>query len=156
MRTAVVDALSSAFGGDDLAAEMTLLSTISRVVGRCGELPVGKMSINLMGCPSSADGGQISPVAASLREVLGQLLPLCPMLKITIDELNASTIIPRKDHDANVIWPAALQLPAGCALVLDEANMSAGNLRDNGVKNGKFQIVCLLLPIPFADALCSL
>ena len=76
-------------------------------------------------------------MAALLEEALRLLLPHCMMQPVSIGALNGATLIPRKDHDANVIWPAALQLPAGAALLLDEANMGPGNLVDRGVKNGE-------------------
>lgn len=40
-----------------------------------------------------------------------------------------------KDHEANCIWPAALQLPAGSALLLDEAMLAPGALNDRGLRN---------------------
>eukprot|EP00966_Prymnesium_polylepis_P095031 2200349-Prymnesium_polylepis.1 len=31
--------------------------------------------------------------------------------RVAIDALNGASLVPKKDHEANVIWPAALQLP---------------------------------------------
>ena len=79
-------------------------------------------------------GGGASPVALSLSRKLAELLPLCSRLSMAIPALNAGGLIPRKDHDANCIWPAALQLPHGAAIVLDEAVLAPGQLREAGVK----------------------
>lgn len=137
LRTAVLSTLSMALG-DELAAELTLLSLLSRVVGRCGEAPVGKLSLNITNCPSDSlsTGKRLSPVAGRLDLALRELLPLSPTITISIDELNALSLIPKKDLDANIIWPAPLQLPAGSTLLLDEANMAAGRLGDAAVRNG--------------------
>ncbi|KAL1499311.1 hypothetical protein AB1Y20_011519 [Prymnesium parvum] len=136
VRSAVVGSLSSALGGDQVAAELVLLAILSRVVNRCGELPVGKLNLNLTNCPAgSPSGSELSPVAGRLSEVLHLLLPLCPSVRVTVDNLNSARFIPKKDHDANVIWPAALQLPAGTTLLVDEAGMSSGHLVETGVKN---------------------
>ena len=135
LRPAVVKALASALGGDTLTAELVLLATISRVIGRHGEVPVGKLALNIANCPPPTAGDAASPVASRLGETLRQLLPLCDTLPLTLDSLNSASLVPIKDHEANVIWPAALQLPLGSVLLLDEAMMTPGKLVERGVKN---------------------
>ena len=49
-------------GGDALAAEMLLLTVISRILTRHGEAPLGKLTLNLSACPPPAADGQHSPV----------------------------------------------------------------------------------------------
>ncbi len=46
-----------------------------------------------------------SPVAASLYTALGHLLPICAVQSCAINELNKQRLAPKKDHEANCIWP---------------------------------------------------
>ena len=135
VRPVLLAALTSALGGDALAAEYTLLSCISRVIGRHGEAALGKLHVNISGCPPPAAGAAVSPAAASLRALLGEVLPLCGALPLSIGALNGTTYAPAKDHDANVLRSGALQLPLGATLLLDEAMMAAGKLDERGIAN---------------------
>ena len=84
-----------------------------------------------------APGAGASPVAASLQQLLSQLLPLCGTLAISPPALNAAIYAPIKDHDANVLRAGALQLPFGSTLLLDEAMMAPGRLEPRGMENVK-------------------
>ena len=53
---------------------------------------------------------------------------------LTIPGLNQGGIAPKRDLDANLVWPAKLQLPAGATIILDEATLDAGQLDETGVK----------------------
>jgi hypothetical protein len=135
LRAAVLAGLASTLGGDALAAEYVLLAVLSRVISRHGESPVGKLPLALTGCPPAAAGAAASPVGAALHSALSELLPLCARQPITPDALNGASFVPMKDQEANCIWPALLQLPAGASLLLDEAMMVPGKLSEVGVKN---------------------
>ena len=134
LRTTVLSHLRTCLGGDGLAAEHVLLSTISRVLSRHGDQPIGKLPLYLTNCPPPQAGALLSPVASSLHEALSLLLPLCAIQPLTINELNSGDVAPKKDLEANCIWPAKLQLPHGATLLIDEATMSAGQLSEKGVK----------------------
>jgi len=114
-----------------------LLSCVSRVIGRHGEAALGKLHLNISGCPAPAAGAAASPVAASLQKLLSELLPLCGSLAISPGALNAAAFAPTKDHEANLLRPGALQLPMGSTLLLDEAMMTAGRLDARGIENIK-------------------
>ena len=137
VRPVVLAAFMSALGGDALAAEYALLSCLSRVISRHGEAALGKLHLNISGCPAPAPGAGASPVAASLQQLLSQLLPLCGTLAISPPALNAAIYAPIKDHDANVLRAGALQLPFGSTLLLDEAMMAPGRLEPRGMENVK-------------------
>ena len=142
VRQAVMEGLTASLGGDALAAEFVLLSALSRILGRHGDAPIGKLHVNVTGCPAgevTADGpggaAACSPVAASLQAALSEVLPVCALQSLTIRMLNTTPLAPKKDHEANCLWPAALQLPAGALLLLDEARLEPGQLGERGVAN---------------------
>lgn len=133
VRTAVVGGLTACLGGDALAAEHVLLAILSRVLSRHGDVPIGKLPLYITGCPPPAAGAALSPVAHSLSSALSQLLPLCGAHALTISALNKGNFAPKKDLDANCIWPAALQLPPGSCVVVDEASLEEGKLDQGGL-----------------------
>eukprot|EP00900_Chrysochromulina_parva_P017564 jgi/Chrpa1/25809/Chrysochromulina_OHIO_Genome00001623-RA len=139
LRQAVLDALGACLGGDALAAEYVLLASLSRIMQRHGEAPIGKLHLNITGCPSAAPAAPRaearSAVAASLLSGLTELLPVCASTSLSVSALNARALAPSKDHEANCIWPAPLQLPAGALLLLDEASLGPGALSERGVAN---------------------
>ena len=87
------------------------------------------------GCPPApTDDAHGSPVGAALHAALVEVLPLCARQAMSIRCLNDKSLVPAKDHEANCIWPAALQLPAA-SLLLDEAMLAPGKLSPKGVAN---------------------
>uniref|UniRef100_A0A6S9S0G0 Mini-chromosome maintenance complex-binding protein n=1 Tax=Chrysotila carterae TaxID=13221 RepID=A0A6S9S0G0_CHRCT len=135
LRGSIIAALSSALGGDKLVAEYVLLSSISRILVRHGEKPIGKLSVNITGCPPCANGGAHSPVTAALGGVLQELLPYAITMGMSIGELNSRVFGPFKDHEANALKQGCLQLPTGAVLLLDETVLAPGQLREQGVRN---------------------
>ena len=135
IRPALIAALGASLGGDVVAGELVLLAVISRVVGRHGAAPLGKLHLNVSGCPPPAAGAPWSPAAVSVVKVLSDVLPQCAALGLSPAKLNAARYVPSKDVDANTLRGGALQLPLGATLVLDEAQMSEGKLDAAGIKN---------------------
>lgn len=134
-RAAVLGALSGALCGDSLSAELLLYSIISRVLARRGEVPIGKLSLNITGCPAAVTAGGPSPVWTSVGAVLKELLPSLHEMPLTIDKLNQSKLIPEKDYEANSLVYGGLQMPAGSTLLLDETTLTSGKLDEAGVRN---------------------
>ncbi|EOD32226.1 hypothetical protein EMIHUDRAFT_202875 [Emiliania huxleyi CCMP1516] len=134
-RAAVTAQLAAALGGDGVAAELTLWSVLSRVITRRGEAPIGKLPLNITGCPSAVAQPAASPVGAALQGALSALLPCVVPFRLTIETLNATPMVPRKDYSANILSPGALQLPAGAALLIDETGLAPGKLSEAGLKS---------------------
>jgi len=134
-RAAVVEAFTSALSGDALSAELLLFSIISRVLTRRGEAPIGKLALNISGCPAALTAGKASPVWSSLLNILRELLPTVYGMPLTLQKLNDSKLIPEKDYEANVLLYGELQLPAGSTLLLDETTLTPGKLTEAGVRN---------------------
>ena len=135
LRDAVLSSLSKCLGGDVLAAEYILLAVTSRIMYRHGESPIGKLHVNITGCPEASTDQAFSPVTTALQTCLGQLVPSSTAQAMSVRALNEAQLVPEKDHEANCIWPAKLQLPAGSVLLLDEAMLAPGMLQEKGVRN---------------------
>jgi len=155
LRGAVVSAFTSVLGGDALAAELMLLCAISRVLTHHGEMPLGKLTLNVSACPPAA-GAPRSPVFDGIRETLSALFPFVSSAILTINELNTAAYVPAKDHDANCLRFGALQLPAGAALLVDETTLAPGQLKEAGVRNvGALSQLCSKQKLAFDFTYCA-
>ena len=147
LREAALRALSSALGGDALAAEYVLAACLGCVHKRVDGAPHGHVHVNLAVAADDAEGasnggeggaqgaGGPSPVVAALRAVLASLLPVVRALPLTLRAVNAGGWAPRKDHESGRLARGALQLPPGSLLLLDETAMAAGEIGEAGVRS---------------------
>jgi len=124
-RGAAINILTQALGGDVVAAEYVLMLLASRVFARHGELGLGRWSMNLARWP---EGGEVR----SLFEAVSELVPRAVHLHVTAETLCSSRWKPRKDFDANRLVSGKLQLASGTFLLLDECQMSVGQLNKDG------------------------
>lgn len=145
-RAQVVALLTSALGGDKLAAEYLLLNLISRVYARVDGMPLGVMSLALshaggVGTPQqpqlSSTEGDLAPAVTALCALMAQLVPSSAKLSLSIASLNERYWSPRKDMTANRLISGPLQLAKsqGTCLLLDESAMQQGRLNDHGCRN---------------------
>lgn len=136
LREAALDVLRAALGGDALAAEYALLWALSSVHARVGApgalTAVGALPLALQ-APSA--GGAGGALGEPLAEALGALLPLFKKLTLDVPSLNAAVYAPARDEASNCLCDAALQLPAGTALLADEGALQGGQLGEKGVAN---------------------
>ena len=124
--------LRSCFLGDPLVAEYVLLNIISSIYARRDDvMALGKFCINVSKCPAKEE----------FREVISTLFAkVCEKLMIyplTVENLNNSRMIPKKDYNANRLLSGLLQLSDGTNIILDETQMTEGQLMPNGVENLK-------------------
>ncbi|KAG7279832.1 hypothetical protein CRUP_013742 [Coryphaenoides rupestris] len=117
--------------GDTLAAEYLLLHLISNVYARRDVLPLGKFTLNLSGCPSTA----APAYTERLYRLLQQLVPCSYRLSMTLQNMNQLRLVPRKDYVANRLVSGALQLASNTSLYLDETQLQQGQLDPTGVRN---------------------
>ncbi|GAQ93090.1 hypothetical protein KFL_012920010 [Klebsormidium nitens] len=134
LRACAVSLLTVALGGDTLAAQYLLLTLLSKVTGRAEPMAVGKLALNLVGCPAASPPGA-SPLASVLRSALPALVPACHLLPLSLDLLNRAPLVPRKDYTLNRLVAAPLQLAAGTVLVVDETALQPGTASATGVRN---------------------
>lgn len=65
-------------------------------------------------------------------EALKQFISMGHMFKLTIDNLNKSNLIPNKDYNKDKLVSGMLQLPEQFQLVIDETELSSGELKEKG------------------------
>ncbi|KAI8139499.1 putative alanine racemase-domain-containing protein [Fennellomyces sp. T-0311] len=140
IRDRLLGYISSAFGGDRLAAEYVLLLLLSRVTGKVSGLKIGQFALNVVNFPivssSTQPQSKLSPknLAAKLVfELLESLVHHCVGIPLTIDLLNSTRFMPKSENEN--LEAGLLQLTDGTTLILDETAMSEGSLGDLGVRN---------------------
>ena len=111
-----------------MAAEYLLLALVSAVHSRVDLHPVGPLPINLV-----LGGAHIDPT--SLADSLSLICPAVLHLPLLLDELNATLLVPQKDHAANALKPGFLQAPDGTVLLVDETRLQSGQLTALGRSN---------------------
>uniref|UniRef100_A0A0B7A4M6 Mini-chromosome maintenance complex-binding protein n=1 Tax=Arion vulgaris TaxID=1028688 RepID=A0A0B7A4M6_9EUPU len=117
--------------GDRLAAEYLLCNLVSNVYTRADGLPLGKLSVNISGCPA------VQKYATLLHHLISQLVPQSVLIDMSIDNMNKLKLIPSKDYSINRLTAGMLQLAAGTHLVLNETALHQGQLNQTGVSNIK-------------------
>ncbi|BFZ54079.1 hypothetical protein PYCC9005_001110 [Savitreella phatthalungensis] len=123
-RSSLIGKLTQVFGGDDLAAELVLLSMISGVATREPVL-VGPLPLCVRG---------VSPaVADALASVLRQVAPLFVGVRLDVPSLNSGILTPH--HDGEDFTPGALQAPADSLILIDETRMDEGKLTERGIRD---------------------
>jgi hypothetical protein len=126
-RQHVIAFLSSALGGDALAAEYTLLALLSRVHSRRDTLALGKYSVSLTNARQ--------PQAQFVREAVSLVCAKCCLLPLTTAALSSCPLVPWKDYRFERLVQTPLQLTPGTVLVLDETALAPGQLDAAGAKN---------------------
>ncbi|ESO96921.1 hypothetical protein LOTGIDRAFT_231720 [Lottia gigantea] len=129
IREELLSTLEHILLGDKLAAEFFLLHLISRVYGRADVMPLGKLTLNISGCPNSRYYGGL------INRFISALVTKCHLLPLTINNMNSMKLIPKKDLKANRLESGILQLSDNTHLVIDETVLEAGQLNPQGVKN---------------------
>ncbi|NXA15009.1 MCMBP protein, partial [Sapayoa aenigma] len=129
VRAELLGFLTHALLGDSLAAEYLILHLISTVYARRDVLPLGKFTVNLSGCPRN------SIFTEHIYHIIQQLVPASFRLHMTIENMNHSRFIPRKDYTANRLVSGVLQLASNTSLVIDETQLEQGQLDTTGVHN---------------------
>jgi len=146
-RAMALGALTSALGGDELAAEYVLLAACAKVVARVDGLPLGCLPLHLALPPPSpsgsadhmgdaatmqeeedsslsssrVDGGDTEgSVVKALANCVANLWPRSRYLELTEERLRGQGLLPRKDYATNRLQTTPLQLAAHTVLVVDE------------------------------------
>lgn len=131
VRTSLLQYLQAVCGGDSAAAVLLLCHLVSRVHLKQHGKAVGKLSLNLS-LPADSENTNFSDVLSSLYHML---LPRVQAFKVDVPSLTAKKLYPVKDYESNCLSPSALQMAPGTAMILDETEMSSGNLNDTGCRN---------------------
>ncbi|OQR97850.1 hypothetical protein ACHHYP_09878 [Achlya hypogyna] len=116
--------------GDALAAEYLLLVLLSRVYNRSDvSMPFGHLSLNLI-WPDMTDEN-----FATIERALHLVVPTCLSVNLSLAGLHDALYFPQKDYDIEYLHSGLLQLPDGSMLLVNEANMTTGQLDDKATHN---------------------
>ncbi|KAJ1973908.1 hypothetical protein H4R33_006894, partial [Dimargaris cristalligena] len=139
IRTELIRRLSDTLGGDEVAAEIILLSMVA-TVNRVHNMPIGKFHVNLCNVKTdpAAESTPVSPSAPTpvLRPfyaLLANCLPLSLYLPLALDFLNGVAFAPRSNADH--LAAGLLQVTQSTYWLVDETAMRNGQLRDAGILN---------------------
>lgn len=126
-RAAAVAQLKRQLGGDTLAAEYVLMLMASRSFSKIGDKALGAWSLNLSRWPQGLEVRNFSQAAS-------ELVPRAVHLSLNGAALNQQRWKPTKDFQANRLVAGQLQLAPGSLLVLDETELTEGQVSAQGVK----------------------
>ncbi|KAJ1916135.1 hypothetical protein IWQ60_008204 [Tieghemiomyces parasiticus] len=154
-RQHAIDILARGLGGDTLAAEFFLLSTLASV-NRVHNMAVGRFVLNLCNIPSQHDptSGATAATPATINDhtvpsvstplrafaaAVTATLPFTSYLPLDLDFLNRTAFVPHNESgsgdDGIGLTTGRLQLVTGTHLLVDETAMGNGQLRDRGIIN---------------------
>lgn len=129
VRQELVQYLSKALFGDELAAEYLLSNLVSNVYLNTDTMAVGKLSLNLSKIPP----GTVYPKL--LANFISNLVCKIHYLPMTLDNMNMLKFIPTKNYSTESLESGLLQLSEASHLFVDETLLMPGQLDTNGVKN---------------------
>ncbi|KAG5682248.1 hypothetical protein PVAND_011612 [Polypedilum vanderplanki] len=117
--------------GDELCATFLLCHLISHVYSRVNDDALGKFTLNLI-C-RSVPAEILKEYAIKLYNVIFEtLLPNSIYIPMTIENLNSTQFVPKKDYTTNRLSAGLLQLPSGTNILLDETKLANGKLDHSG------------------------
>ena len=137
----VVLCLAGVLKGDRLAAEYVYLSLFSKMFvfvidqrsKRIAGVPIGTMPLNIIGDFNKEE-------VNAIREVIQRLIPMMASISLSIDSLNNSLWMnpsqTRGDGEIG-LCRGELQCPDQTFFLIDECEMSEGNLLERGARNLK-------------------
>ncbi|PWY99761.1 hypothetical protein BCV70DRAFT_206752 [Testicularia cyperi] len=146
-RAELIEYIAGALAGDNLAAELVLLSITARIHARRAGLCLGALSLNISNFPappssqasssssSSSSGGSVPETELYRR--LAQLLPALVDIPMDLGSLNdpSKSLFPRSSGEGVGLEAGRLQLPSGTTIVINEGGMREGQLQDAGIRN---------------------
>lgn len=129
MREELHSILTSALLGDGITANYLICHLMSQIYLRRDILSLGKLSLNIHSVPMQQN------YSKRLATILQLLLCKSHYLPMTVDTLNTTAFVPKKDYQANRLVSGLLQLSKNTHLILDETVMADGQLNPDGVRN---------------------
>ncbi|XP_011494485.1 PREDICTED: mini-chromosome maintenance complex-binding protein [Ceratosolen solmsi marchali] len=122
--------LSQLLFGDEIAADYLICHLISSVYLRKDYLCLGNFSLNITNIPKEYEN-----FTKDFYEILKQIIAKSHFLNITLETLNEMNFVPKKDYDCNRLTTGILQLSDNTHLIIDETNLTTGQLTVCGRQN---------------------
>jgi hypothetical protein len=116
--------------GDEIAAQYMLCHLISNIYARVNDEALGKFTLNLI-C-HSIPIEILKEYTQNLYSFIESLMPNSLYIPLTIENLNTSSFVPKKDYTKNRLTSGILQLPKSSHIVLDEIQLENGKLDQGG------------------------
>nr|VZI32506.1 unnamed protein product [Spirometra erinaceieuropaei] len=131
-RARVIEFLRSVLSGDELAAEFLLLHLLSTsAVTSDSVFPITLPPLNI-----SHWEKKLGADTERLIQSLHCILPQVSLIPLTVDSLNNGPLLmPVRDVAIDELDSGLLQLPTGSEVIVDETDMSSGQLTSRGVLN---------------------
>lgn len=123
--------LSQFLFGDKLAADYLICHLISSIYTRKDYLCLGNFPLNITKFPIN----QYKLFTKVLYEVIASLVPKSYYFECTLDNLNDLSLVPKKDYDCERLTSGILQLSNNTHLVIDETNLTIGQVSASGRLN---------------------
>ncbi|XP_014231994.1 mini-chromosome maintenance complex-binding protein [Trichogramma pretiosum] len=122
--------LSPLLFGDEVAADYLICHLISSVYVRKECMCLGTYPINISHFPE-----QFMNFKQDFYDILKEILIKSHLFEITLESLNDTSLIPKKDYDCNRLTSGLLQLSKNTHLILDETNLTTGEITATGRQN---------------------
>jgi hypothetical protein len=106
-----------------------LCHLMAQIYSRHDGLCLGKFSLNLFNIPTMAN------FSRRVSTILQLLLSKSHYLPLSLEGLNKTVFVPKKDYTSNRLVSGLLQLSSGTHLTLDETVLDNGQLNADGLKN---------------------
>ncbi|CAB3359546.1 Hypothetical predicted protein [Cloeon dipterum] len=115
--------------GDKLAVDFLICNLLSKVFVRKDVTQLGHLSLNFHEVP------KMTGYVEKFYSILEQLVTKSHYFPLTIEGLNSTPFVPKKDYTCDKLRSGLLQLSQGTFLVFDETKMTVGQLLDLGTRN---------------------
>ncbi|CAD6202129.1 GSCOCG00002955001-RA-CDS [Cotesia congregata] len=125
--------LSQLLFGDELAANYVICNLLSGIYTRKDYLCLGNFPLNITGF--SID--KFPYFTNNFYDILKLFVAKTHLFECTLDNLNNSKLVPRKDYDSDKLLSGILQLSDNTLLIIDETKLIPGQVTPNGKINYK-------------------
>ncbi|CAO3642231.1 unnamed protein product [Cunninghamella blakesleeana] len=151
IRDPLINYIAGSFGGDKLVAEFVLFQLLSKVSNQHHGMKLGQFSLNVTKIPEStivtkkkeeekekeiktAPSLELNnTITKPVNDMLSSLICHHISIPLTIDHLNKSQYTPKSINEN--LSSGILQLVPGTRILIDETELSEGQLVDQGVRN---------------------
>lgn len=119
--------LSRIFLGDNLCADYYIFHLISSIYKRTDVLALGSYPLNIT---------NVEPIfGAKFFDFVTQITTHSQFIALTLNSLNNDKYIPKKDYKLNKLLSGKLQFAKNTNFVIDETQLSVGQLNERGLRN---------------------
>lgn len=116
--------------GDEVSAQYMMCHLISCIYSRVNDEALGKFTLNLITHAVPSD--VMIEYVKKLYNLFEILVPNSMYFPMTLNNLNTSSFIPKKDYSTDSLSTGVLQVPKSTHILLDETKLENGKLDQAG------------------------